>query len=279
MDMKVEGKMIAGVEVLPRPDRPQAIETPPAEEHTYGQILKSSALIGGSSALNIAIGIVRTKAMAVFLGPAGFGLMGLYGSIADLTLNVAEMGVNNSGVRQIAEAVGSGEKEQIARTVAVLRRTTLALAILGAGLLGLFSRQVSSLTFGSDQHAFAVALLSAAVFFRLISAGQVALIQGMRRISDLAWIGVLGAFWGTIISIPLVYFMGEEGVVPSLVAIAAATFVTSWWYSRKVKVRPPAMTASQASREAGSLLKLGLAFMGSGFLVMGAAYAVRIMVL
>src|SRR3954449_7421530 len=31
-----------------------------AERSNYGQILKSSALVGGSQALNIAIGIVRT---------------------------------------------------------------------------------------------------------------------------------------------------------------------------------------------------------------------------
>ena len=43
---------------------------------SYGQILKSSAWIGGSSVLTIGIGVVRTKAMAVMLGPAGFGLMG-----------------------------------------------------------------------------------------------------------------------------------------------------------------------------------------------------------
>ena len=39
------------------------------------------------------------------------------------------------------------------------------------------------------------------------------------------------------------------------------------------------MTASQVRQEAASLLKLGFAFMASGFLTMGAAYAVRIMVL
>ena len=254
-------------------------ELPAAEKHSYGQILKSSVLIGGSSVMNIAISIVRTKAMAVLLGPAGFGLMGLYGSIADLALSIAGMGINSSGVRQIAASVGSGDTEQIARTVTVLRRTSILLGILGACLLIVFSRQVSTLTFGGDQHAGAVALLSLAVFFSLVAGGQGALIQGMRRISDLAKMGVLGALFGTIISIPVVYFLREEGVVPSLVGIAAMSIITSWWYSRKVKIQPPAMTASQIGQEAASLLKLGFAFMASGFLMMGAAYAVRIIVL
>ncbi len=250
-----------------------------SDKHTYGQILKSSALIGGSSVLKIAIGIIRTKAMAVFLGPAGFGLLGVYGSIADLAQAIAGMGINSSGVRQIAEAVGTGETDRIARTVVVLRRTAILLGILGAFLLVVFCRQVSTLTFGSDKHAAAVALLSLVVFFGLVSGGQGALIQGLRRISDLAMMGVLGALFGTIVSIPVVYFLDEKGVVPSLVGVAAMTLITSWWYSRKVQIQLPSLKVSQIKQEVVPLLKLGSAFMASGFLMMGAAYAVRTMVL
>ncbi|MFZ4790776.1 MAG: O-antigen translocase [Candidatus Competibacteraceae bacterium] len=251
----------------------------PVNKGSYGQILKSSALVGGSTVLVIAVGIVRTKAMAVLLGPAGFGLMGVYGSIADLARSMVEMGINSSGVRQIAEAVGSGDAERIARTVTILRRIAILLGLLGAALLVIFSSQVSILTFGNDQRAGAVALLSVAVFFRMVSDGQGALIQGMRRIADLAKMGVLGALVGALTSIVLVYLWGEKGVVPALVVTAAMGFVMSWWYSRKVEIQPPAMTISQVRQEAVPLLKLGFAFMASGFLIMGAAYVVRTIVL
>src|ERR1700692_2339591 len=211
---------------------PQPATAVAQRNQSYGQILKSSALVGGSSVLNIGIGIVRTKAMAILLGPSGFGLFGLYGSVIDLTQVVAGMGINSSGVRQIAEAVGSGNQKRIARAAAVLRRTSIVLGILGAALLVVFCKQVSGLTFGTAQHAGAVALLSVAVLFRLVSAGQGALIQGMRRIADLAKMGVLGALFGVLFSIPLVYFFGENGVVPSLGGVAAMTMVSSWWYRR-----------------------------------------------
>ncbi|MGA7795790.1 MAG: O-antigen translocase [Candidatus Acidiferrales bacterium] len=265
---------VSSLESLPQP----ATATRPRQQ-SYGQILKSSALVGGSSVLNIGIGIVRTKAMAMLLGPAGFGLFGLYGSIVDLTQAVAGMGINSSGVRQIAEAVGSGKTDRIGLTVALLRRTSIVLGALGSVLLIAFSRQVSSLTFGSPAHAAAISLLSIAVLLRLVSAGQTALIQGMRRISDLAKISVLGALFGTIITILVVYFLREKGIVPSLVAIAAMTIGTSWWYSRKVDLQIPAVTLSQVSQETAALLKLGFAFMASGLMTMGVAYATRIIVL
>jgi antigen flippase len=66
--------------------------------------------------------------------------------------------------------------------------------------------------------------------------------------------------------------------VPSLVSVAAMTILTSWWYSRKIHIQSVTVTLSQVRQEASALLKLGSAFMASGFLTMGVAYAVRIIV-
>ena len=63
-----------------------------------------------------------------------------------------------------------------------------------------------------------MALLSIAVFLKVLSGGQGALIQGMRRIASLAKMNVLGAAFGTLATIPIVYFYREQGVVPSLIA-------------------------------------------------------------
>jgi PST family polysaccharide transporter len=251
----------------------------PAVKPSYGQILRSSATIGGASAVNVAIGIARTKAMALLLGPAGIGLLGLYILIADLARAIAGVGVNSSGVRQVAEAAGSGDADRIARSAGALRVISLVLAIVGAVLLAAFSAEISALTFGDEHHAGAVALLSLAVCFHLIADGRSALIQGLRRISDLAKLSMTSAFFGTVVSVSIVYFLGRDGLAPALVAIAATTLVISWWYSRKAGIQSPPMTPRQLTQEARGLLKLGVAFMASGLLMLGAAYVVRMVVL
>ena len=246
--------------------------------HSYRQILKSSALIGGASIINIVVSVVRSKAMALLIGPAGVGLVGLYSSILNLTHSVAGMGINQSGVRQIAEAAGSSEIERVARTAAVLRRTSLVLGLLGAALLVAFSGAVSAWTFGTREYAGPVALLSLAVLFSSISDGQAALIQGLRRISDLARIGVIGAIGGSVVSVVCVFLLRERGVVPSLVTAAAVTLIISWWYRRKVEIPPAPVTVAHVRDEAAALLTLGSAFMASAFVSTGAAYFVRIIV-
>ena len=81
------------------------------------------------------------------------------------------MDVNSSGVRQIAEAAGSGETQRVERTAAVLRWTSLLLGTMAAVLLIVFRRPVSQWTFNSDDYATPVAVLSLAVFCRAISDG------------------------------------------------------------------------------------------------------------
>ena len=251
----------------------------PSEGQTYTQILKSTALIGGSSLITVGFSIIRNKAMALILGPEGVGLIAIYSSIADIAQAVAGLGVQSSGVRQIAEAVGTGDVEKIARTAFILQRISIVLGIVGTLLLAALAFPVARLTFGDHQHAISVAFLSLAVFFRVASAGQTALIQGMREIATLARINLLTAFFATAVTIPLVYFFGFEGVAPSLVAIAGVTLLISWWYSRTMSQGATNVSAPQFRQELAELLKLGLVFMASGLLTLASAYIVRLVVL
>ena len=251
-------------------------EVKPERRRTYGEIIKSSALIGGSSLLNIGFSFIRTKAMALWLGPSGVGLFSLYNSVYDVVRSLAGLGIYNSGVRQIAEAVSSQDASRISRTVTILRRVAFGTGALGGLILLFFCRPISWLTFHDYQHAAPLAWLGLAVFFADVSAGQIALVQGMRRIADLATLSVLGAFTGTVLSIPIIYFFRERGIVPSLVMVAAMGIVFSWWYARKVKVEPVAVSWRELLGETSALLKMGFVFMASSMMTLCVAYLVRI---
>jgi PST family polysaccharide transporter len=89
---------------------------------SYTQILKSSSLIGGAQGINLLLGMVRVKFAAVLIGPVGVGLIGNYTAIQGLVGTVAGLGIQSSGVREVAAAVGQGDPEAIGRTIITLRR-------------------------------------------------------------------------------------------------------------------------------------------------------------
>jgi antigen flippase len=246
---------------------------------TYAQILESSALIGGSSALTIVFGMVRTKAMALFLGPSGFGLFGVYGSIISVAECIAGLGVSSSAVRQIAQSAATGDSHQIARTSRIRLRVSLLLAFIGAALLAILSRPVSLFTFGDVRHTGAIALLSLAVFFELLSGGQRALIQGMRKVHDLAMTVILTACFGLLVTVPVVFFLRDRGVVPAIIGAGLVALLVTSHYRSKIHIQSSPLTRTRQFEEASALLKLGVVFMTSYLMTTGAGYLIRIMVL
>lgn len=249
-----------------------------SEEASYQQILKASFTIGGSSVINIILRVIRTKFIAVLLGPPGLGLMGIYTSITSTMGTLAGMGIANSGVRQVAEAVGTKDQGRITLAITTLRRTTYVLGVLGGILLLISAYPISRVTFDDTLHVGALAVLSITVLLETISGGQLALVQGMRRIVDLAKINVLGTFFGTALGIPLIYLFHEEGIVPWLLVLSLMTVLTSWRYARCIEVLKGNVNWTDIRKEARALLRLGLVFMASGLMSTAVAYLIRVMI-
>ncbi len=240
--------------------------------------LKSTSIIGGSTVISLAIRIVRTKVLALLLGPSGVGLEGLYNSIIDLARTVSSLGISISGVRQIAAAVGSGDRQVIALTVVTLRRVSIITGAVGTLLLFLVREPISRLTFGNAEHATGIGIISLALFFGVVNGSQGALLQGVRRIGDLAKMGVIGALIATVVSIPIVYVWGQKGIPYYLVLVAAMTTLVSWLYARRVQVERLVLSLKQVASEASTLLKLGAILLFSALMPFGAMYLVRVLV-
>ena len=205
--------------------------------------------------------------------------MGLYASILSLTQAVAGMGINSSGVRQIAEAVGSAETMRIARTASVLRRSSILLGLLGALLcsssLGPCPRSLSAVTTTPTPSRFS--LLAVLLQHRKQRPRSPASGPPAHLGSSQDW-DARCPFRGTLTAIALVYCSRTRGSGALPHRAAGASLLFSWWFSRRVTLNIPALSTAKVGQEAGTLLKLGLAFMASGMLIMGSAYMIRVII-
>lgn len=244
---------------------------------SYALIMKATALIGASFAVIALLSFLRMKVIALLLGPTGVGLAGMMTSIADLATAIVGLGVQQAGVRQIARADSHGA-DRLDQVRAALRWTSLVLGLLGTTAIMLLAGPIAQLTFGTSEVAAAVAIVSLAVFFRLVSGGQLATLQGLRLIGDLARINIVAATVSTIVCIGIVYVWRDDAIAATVVVIAASSTLVAWLYLRRTTPpRPAAMGA--VLHETGALLHLGVAFLASGLLGMGAAYLIRIVIL
>jgi antigen flippase len=256
---------------------PPAAEAKP-EPTSHVEALKSTSIIGGSTVIVMLIRMVRTKVLAILLGPAGIGLEAIYDSVIALSRTAVDLGISGSGVRQIASAVGSGSQTVIATTVFTLRRVCLVLGIIGATTLFCAREAVGRVAFGNAEHGSDIGLLAIILLFGAVMGGQGALLQGMRRIGDLAKMNIFGALAGALLSIPIVYVWGRAGIPFYMVLGAGVGELVAWSYARRVRIVPVRLSFPEVAREARGLLKLGLVFLSSGLMTAGAMFLLRVFV-
>ena len=249
------------------------------EQKNYGQILKSSSIMGGSQVVSILVGMVRVKLVAVLLGPVGIGLLGVFRSIEEMAVTISGLGINSSGVRDVAEAAGTSDKLRIARVGLTLRRICWMSGILGAFLLAALAKPLSRLTFGSPDYSKHVACLGLVVLMTSIAGGQMTLVHGMRRIGDLARINIISSIFGTITAAGFYYWLGLEGIIPALISISAFGLAISYWYSRRVKTLKVRMSWLETLLSARAMLTLGLVFLMAGLLHSVCGYVTRILII
>ena len=118
-------------------------------QSSYRSIFKATSLFGSVQVFQIIIQVVKSKFIAVLLGPAGVGIIGLYQSGMQLVQNITNMGLASSAVRDVSEAFGLKDYHRINQVVTTIRRLVWGTGLLGMIALAIFSPLLSKASFGN----------------------------------------------------------------------------------------------------------------------------------
>lgn len=250
-----------------------------AEQSSHKQILKSSAIIGGSAVINILISLLRVKIIAVLLGPAGIGLMSLLQNLMTTGSQVSALGLGNAGTRQIAEATGSDDREKIDTARRALFWGTLVLSAIGGGALWLLRGVLAEQVLNDASLAPTVGWLGIGVALTVASGSQSALLTGMRRIGDIARSQIASAFLSTLLGVGAIAWLGEKGLVLYILSVPFVGFIVGHVFvARLPKVTTPRPSLPALAGQWKVMVRLGFAFMLAGLAGILAQLAVRTLV-
>ena len=238
------------------------------KQDSYSHILKYTGIFGSVQGLNILIGLVRNKLVALILGPVGMGTVALFTSTVKLLGDATNLGLPMSAVREISEAFERGDAKAISRLISVFRLWCWLTAFVGMLLCVALSQLLSSWTFSFGNHTLHFIALSPVVALTTITAGETAILKATRRLRSLAIQSVYGVLAALLLSVPIYYFFGMKGIVPSLVIVALAQMAITIAFS--FRLYPVSFTLSKGVFVRGfGFVRLGLAFVGGS--VMGSA--------
>ena len=195
--------------------------------------MKAMGLFGGVQVMGILCSIIRTKLVAMWIGPVGIGLFGLFNNALEMISTGTNLGIRSSSVRDISQAMGSHDSSLVARMVTVVRKWSMWLGLAGALITLSLAPLLSRITFGDDQHIWGFVALSVAVLLGALTNGEYAVLQGTARLKRLASVTLWGTICGLAVSIPLFYLLRERSILPSIIAYAAALAIFAWVFRNR----------------------------------------------
>lgn len=241
--------------------------------NSYTHIFKYTSLFGGVQGLNILIGLVRNKFVAVLLGPAGIGLISIYNTASTLLQNATNFGVQMSGVREISGAFDAGDEKGLLSLIRLLRSWCVLIALLGFMVSLCAAPLLSRWAFSSDEYTMEFMCLAPIVAMAAIAGGETAIMKATRRLRQLAKVSVGGVTGALVVSVPLYLRWGVEGIIPSLVLIAVVQLVLALSYS--YRFYPPSFSFGRELSRGRVMLTIGVAFVLAGVLGSGAEFCIR----
>lgn len=246
------------------------------EKNSYRQIMKATSLFGGVQVFNIIIQIIRSKIIAVLLGPSGMGIAGLLTATTNLISNLTNFGLGTSAVRNVVVANSTDDINTIGKTISVLRRWVWITGILGMILTLASAPWLSQITFGNKNFTLAFIWLSISLLFTQLTTGQLVILQGLRKLNHLAKANLLGTSIGLIVTVPLYYFFRQDGIVPAIILSGLISLILAWFFSQRIFIKKVKITRDDIIIEGKIMLKLGFMLSLSGLTTLGVGYLIRI---
>ncbi len=185
-----------------------------ASSGTTAKVLKTLGIFGGVQVAGIICSVVRTKLAALWIGPAGVGLMAVYNSTVDLLSQTSQLSLPQSAVRDLAQT--RHDPSAGPRVVASVRRLIRGLGVIAFALVLLLSPLVSAWAFGNTAHTLAFCLLAAIMVFNGFTNSETTIMRGYDRLKPLARTAIFTSVATVLTAVPLFYFFRLKAVVPVL---------------------------------------------------------------
>ncbi|WP_262148667.1 oligosaccharide flippase family protein [Chryseobacterium foetidum] len=248
------------------------------ENSSYRQIFKATSIFGGVQVFNILISMIRSKFIAILLGPSGMGIAGLLSSTVAIISSLTSFGLGTISVKDIASANEQKDNKKLLYAVAVLNRLVWYTGALGTVFTLVLSPYLSKLTFDSYGYTWSFIFLSVTLFLGQLTLGKDAVLQGTRELKWLAYANMLSSLLSLIITLPLYFFYGLGGIVPAMIIVASTTLVITQYFYSKLKFSPPKISSQETLVKGKTMMKTGFFLSLSGLIITACSYLVRIFI-
>lgn len=185
--------------------------------------MKRISSFGGVQIFNVLISIIRGKLVAILLGPEGIGLSTLLSSSTSTVQQFGSLGLNLALVKEVSS--NKDDNEKLPHIVSIAIRLIILTSLFGGLLCFILSPLLSLWSFGTTDYISSYLWLGISVALSIAGAGYLSILQGMSEVKRLSKATLVGGLTGLFLCVPLYYFLGNKGIVPSLIILSLSVFL------------------------------------------------------
>ena len=242
----------------------------------YRNILRATSIFGATQFIQILVGLLRSKLVALFVGTTGMGLNSIYMSSIWIFITIFGMGVNLSVVKDLSKAFDVKDWQLFSKIVMTFKHLLLFLGIIGMLFVIAFSPILSYWCFNDTKHMFSFCFLSLVVLFTLLSQGNIAIFVSSRRIKTTALCSLYSSIVSLLVAVPFFYFLRIDGIVPGIVFSTISNYLITFYFAKGIKLESSSLSFSEQIAFSKSFIKLGLAMVVGGLLTSIANYLLNL---
>lgn len=205
------------------------------------EIVKVSFYSGISTVLKILTSFVSAKIIAVYLGPAGLGMLGQLTSFITIFLTLSTGAITNGVIKYVAEYKDDEPRKN--RVIKASLQITLLCSLLSGLVIAIGAKFWSNQLFSETSYSFVFVIFGITIIFYALFSLAVAILNGLQQYKLFNLINVLASIIGLIFSVTMVVLYGIKGALISAVTYQSIVFIilllfikqSGWFNWQKIK--------------------------------------------
>lgn len=187
---------------------------------------------GVSVILKIAIGVITSKVLAIFIGPSGLALTGNLKNFLTSVESIATLGFQNGIVKYVVEA--KDDRLELKKILSTIFISLFAVSVALSAVLFAFSAYLTSAVLGFESNYNVIFKILALVLPWYASTTYLLVIlNGLGKFKKVIQVNIVGNIIGLLFCVVAVYYYATFGALLSIIVPPALLFFVAFYFVNK----------------------------------------------
>jgi len=199
---------------------------------TQTTLFKITSLNSFSIAIKIGIGLVTSKVLAIFVGPAGMALVGNLRNFLTSLESISTLGFQSGIIKYVAE--NQKNIEGLKKIVATVFISLVFIALVLSGILYFFATfWNNTILNAASDYALVFKILALALPWYAVSVFLLAVLNGLSQFKKVIWVNIIGNTIGLLVSLFMICQFQTLGALLAIVITPSLLFFVTFYLVQK----------------------------------------------